>query len=89
MQSSKKQIDVVVTDVVMPNMRGPDLAKRLRSLRPDIKIIYMSGYLEYNGGSGGALEDGFFLQKPFTRDTLSSKVMEALGIGARQRWPSV
>jgi two-component system cell cycle sensor histidine kinase/response regulator CckA len=77
-QSSKKQIDVVVTDVVMPNMRGPDLAKRLKSLRPDIKIIYMSGYLDYNGGSGEFLEDGFFLQKPFTRDTLSSKVMEAL-----------
>jgi hypothetical protein len=38
----------------------------------------MSGYLEYNGGSGEFLEDGFFLQKPFTRDTLSSKVMEAL-----------
>ena len=60
-QSSKKQIDVVVTDVVMPNMRGPDLAKRLKSLRPDIKIIYMSGYLEYNGGSGG-LQDRLFLQ---------------------------
>jgi two-component system, cell cycle sensor histidine kinase and response regulator CckA len=88
-QSSKKQIDVVVTDVVMPNMRGPDLAKRLRSLRPDIKIIYMSGYLEYNGGSGEFLEDGFFLQKPFTRDTLSSKVMEALESERASASPSV
>jgi two-component system, cell cycle sensor histidine kinase and response regulator CckA len=88
-QSSKKQIDVVVTDVVMPNMRGPDLAKRLKSLRPDIKIIYMSGYLDYNGGSGEFLEDGFFLQKPFTRDTLSSKVMEALESERTSTSPSV
>jgi signal transduction histidine kinase/ActR/RegA family two-component response regulator len=88
-QSSKKQIDVVVTDVVMPNMRGPDLAKRLKSLRPDIKIIYMSGYLDYNGGSREFLEDGFFLQKPFTRDTLSSKVMEALESERTSTSPSV
>jgi two-component system, cell cycle sensor histidine kinase and response regulator CckA len=88
-QSSQKQIDVVLTDVVMPNMRGPDLAKRLKSLRPDVKIIYMSGYLEYNGGSGEFLEDGFFLQKPFTRDTLVSKVMEALESEPISAGPSV
>src|ERR1700722_18907559 len=88
-QSSQKQIDVVLTDVVMPNMRGPDLAKRLKSLRPDVKIIYMSGYLEYNGGSGEFLEDGFFLQKPFTRDTLVSKVMEALESERASTSPSI
>ena len=77
-ERSRERIQVLITDVVMPNMRGPELAKRLRSLRSGIKIVYMSGYLEYKTGSGEFLDDGFFLQKPFTRDTLVSKVIEAL-----------
>jgi two-component system cell cycle sensor histidine kinase/response regulator CckA len=77
-ERSNERIQILVTDVVMPNMRGPELAKRLKALRADIRIIYMSGYLEYKTGSGEFLEDGFFLQKPFTRDTLVSKVVEAL-----------
>jgi hypothetical protein len=44
-----------------------------------MKTIYMSGYLEYNNGNGQYLEEGFFLQKPFSRDTLVRKVHEALG----------
>jgi signal transduction histidine kinase len=75
---SGKPIHVLVTDVVMPNMRGPELAKRLRSLRPELRIVYMSGYLEYNRGSGEFLEDASFLQKPFTREILIRKVSEAL-----------
>jgi two-component system, cell cycle sensor histidine kinase and response regulator CckA len=75
---SDQPLDVLVTDVVMPNMRGPELAKQLKSLRPDLRIIYMSGYLEYNTTSGEFLEEGFFLQKPFTRDILLTKVTEAL-----------
>jgi CheY-like chemotaxis protein len=77
-ERSSERIHVLVTDVVMPNMRGPELAKRLKALRSDIRIVYMSGYLEYKTGSGEFLEDGFFLQKPFTRDTLVSKVIEAI-----------
>jgi two-component system cell cycle sensor histidine kinase/response regulator CckA len=77
-EHSSERIHVLVTDVVMPNMRGPELAKRLKALRSDIRIVYMSGYLEYKTGSGEYLEDGFFLQKPFTRDTLVSKVIEAI-----------
>jgi two-component system, cell cycle sensor histidine kinase and response regulator CckA len=71
-------IHVLLTDVVMPNMRGPELADRLRRVRPKIKVIYASGYLEYDRGNGEFLEDGFFLQKPFSRETLISKVSEAL-----------
>jgi hypothetical protein len=44
------------------------------------KINYMSGYLEYHSGNGEFREDGFFLQKPFTRETLVRKVNEALGV---------
>jgi signal transduction histidine kinase/CheY-like chemotaxis protein len=72
------RIDVLLTDVVMPKLRGPELARRLRALQADTRIIYMSGYLEYNSGSGEFLKDGYFLQKPFTRETLASKVDEAL-----------
>ena len=71
-------IHLLVTDVVMPKMRGPELANRLRQLIPRIKIVYMSGYLNYNGNGDQFLEDGFFLQKPFSRDTLAGKVAEAL-----------
>jgi hypothetical protein len=43
-----------------------------------LKIVYMSGYLEYNTGSGEFLDEGFFLQKPFARDALVNKIMEAI-----------
>jgi two-component system cell cycle sensor histidine kinase/response regulator CckA len=74
---SAEPIRVLVTDVVMPHMRGPELARRLKALCPDLKIVYMSGYLEYNK-EGDFLQEGFFLQKPFSRDTLVRKVAEAL-----------
>jgi signal transduction histidine kinase/CheY-like chemotaxis protein len=77
-ERSKAQIHVLVTDVVMPNMRGPDLAKRLKKRSADLKIVYMSGYLEYSRESGEFLDDSFFLQKPFSRDTLIQKIKEAL-----------
>jgi signal transduction histidine kinase/CheY-like chemotaxis protein len=77
-ERSGEPIRVLVTDVVMPNMRGPELAKRLKALCADLEIVYMSGYLEYDKGSGDFLEEGFFLQKPFSRDTLVGKVREAL-----------
>jgi signal transduction histidine kinase/ActR/RegA family two-component response regulator len=71
-------IRVLVTDIVMPNMRGPELAKVLKASRKDLKIIYMSGYLEFNKGDEEFLEGSYFLQKPFSRNTLVSKVDEAL-----------
>ena len=77
-ERSTGPIHVLVTDIVMPNMRGPELAKRLKALQPKLRVVYMSGYLEYNSGSGQFLDEGFFLQKPFARDTLVSKVIEAL-----------
>ncbi len=68
----------------MPKMRGPELAKRLKGLRNTMRIVYMSGYLEYNRGNE-VLEEGFFLQKPFSRDTLVRKVGEALRNSSRSR----
>jgi signal transduction histidine kinase/ActR/RegA family two-component response regulator len=75
---TEQPIHLLLTDVVMPKLRGPELAERLRRLRPEISVVYMSGYLDYDRGNGEFVDDGFFLQKPFSRDTLVSKVAEAL-----------
>lgn len=74
----RKPIHVLVTDVVMPRMRGPELARRLKETRKNVKILYVSGYLEYNKGNSEFLEEGFFLQKPFSRDALVRKVDEVM-----------
>jgi two-component system cell cycle sensor histidine kinase/response regulator CckA len=71
-------IRVLVTDIVMPNMRGPELAKLLKASRTNLKVIYMSGYLEFHKADDEFLEGSYFLQKPFSRDSLVSKVTEAL-----------
>ena len=78
-ERSSEHIHVLVTDVVMPHMRGPELAQRLKALCSDLRIVYTSGYLDYHRGSADLLEEGFLLQKPFSRDTLVRKVSEALG----------
>ncbi len=62
-------IHVLLTDVVMPEMSGPELAERLTTARPDTRVLYMSGYSEV----GPAL-DGRLLQKPFTPDALVARV---------------
>ncbi|HKW58079.1 MAG TPA: ATP-binding protein [Candidatus Acidoferrum sp.] len=73
-----KTIHVLVTDVVMPRVRGPELARRMREQRRGVKVLYVSGYLEFNKGNSEFVEDGFFLQKPFSREALVRKVDEVL-----------
>ena len=75
---SAGSIRVLLTDIVMPNMRGPELAKLLKASRKNLKVIYMSGYLEFNKAGDEFLEGSHFLQKPFSRDTLVWKMDEAL-----------
>jgi FixJ family two-component response regulator len=68
-----------LTDVVMPGMRGPELAQRLLRLRPDLRVLYMSGYIDNAIAGQGLLHAGAeFLQKPFTPDVLLRKVREVL-----------
>ena len=65
------RIDLLVADVVMPQMGGPALAQRLLALRPDLKVIYVSGYADDALGDRQVLEAGAaFIQKPFPLDTL-------------------
>jgi two-component system, cell cycle sensor histidine kinase and response regulator CckA len=61
-----KSIQVVLTDVVMPKMRGPALANHLKNLLPDVKIVYMTGYFDQNRDGDNFLADDYFLQKPFS-----------------------
>jgi len=73
-----KSVNVVLTDIVMPKMRGPALAKRLKTLLPHVKIVYMTGYLEQSAPDDDFLQDAFFLQKPFSRESVVGQVGESL-----------
>ena len=73
------KIDLLLTDVVMPRMTGPQLAARLRALRPDMRIIYISGYSEerIDGPEYAAIRDGF-IAKPMSVDALLQCVRSVL-----------
>jgi two-component system cell cycle sensor histidine kinase/response regulator CckA len=73
------QIRLVITDVVMPIMSGPDLMEVLQSLKADIKTIYMSGYTDNAIARHGVLEDGInFIEKPFSPEKIALKVRQVL-----------
>jgi signal transduction histidine kinase/CheY-like chemotaxis protein len=71
-------IDVLVTDIVMPKMRGPELARELLRWKPGVRVVYMSGYLEPGEADGDLLKEALFLNKPFSRDELVNQIAEAL-----------
>ncbi len=72
-------IHLLLTDVAMPQMSGPEVAEKLMGVRPDIKVLYMSGYPDHPVfEQGGFKRDTAFLQKPFTPNVLTQKVREVL-----------
>jgi two-component system cell cycle sensor histidine kinase/response regulator CckA len=78
----KDTIHLLLTDMVMPGMNGRVLADTLASVRPDMKVVFMSGYTGFNHA---ALTDAkvTLLSKPFTKDNLLSKLHEVLGFSAQ------
>ncbi|HUK54678.1 MAG TPA: PAS domain S-box protein [Candidatus Binatia bacterium] len=72
-------VHLLLTDVIMPGMSGPQLADRIKALRPEIRVLFMSGYTETAIASHGVLEAGrHLIMKPFSRQSLALKVREAL-----------
>lgn len=71
-------IDLLVTDVFMPDMAGPKLASRLQPSRPALKVLYISGTDQALAPHGMLREDEDFLHKPFTTEDFSKKVREIL-----------
>jgi CheY-like chemotaxis protein len=79
MERFGRPIDILVTDVILPKTRGPELAGKLREKLPDLKVIYMSGYTDTSLVRDGILEAGTILvQKPFKLQELARVIREAL-----------
>jgi CheY-like chemotaxis protein len=83
-ESSSKKIDLLITDVVMPQMGGRELAERLAELLPDLPVLFISGYTDDALVRESVLDVDFnFIQKPFTLENISRKVRTLLD--ARKR----
>ncbi len=73
-------LDLLITDVVMPEMHGRELAEQLSASRPNLKVLYMSGYTSDVIAHRGILDEGLnFIQKPFLRYDFAAKVRQVLG----------
>jgi YesN/AraC family two-component response regulator len=78
-ETNGEKIHLLLTDVVLPQMGGKELADQLKMFRPDLKVLYTSGYTDYAIVHQGVLDSGtHFLQKPYSLKTLSRKVREVL-----------
>ena len=72
----KLRPDVIVTDLAMPGMSGPELARRVRAMRPGLPIVFISGYSEADGLAEGSL--GHLVRKPFRAAQLHEQIEEAI-----------
>jgi two-component system cell cycle sensor histidine kinase/response regulator CckA len=80
LEEHNAEVDLVISDVVMPEMDGPTLLKHLRKANPQIKIIFISGYAEEAFRNNLDVDETFtFLPKPFSLKKLAAAVKETLG----------
>jgi CheY-like chemotaxis protein len=79
LEENREPIHLLLTDVVMPGINGPDFARRMKFVYPDLRVLYMSGYADNVIFQHGILDQAMaFLQKPFTVERLAGKVREVL-----------
>ncbi|MGD9209900.1 MAG: GAF domain-containing protein [Desulfobacteraceae bacterium] len=75
----KDDVDLLITDIVMPEMNGRDLASQIKILCPDLKVLYMSGYTTNIIAQHGILQEGIvLLQKPFSKKELAAKIRKVM-----------
>ena len=78
-QQGRHSVDLVLMDVVMPKLGGGELVKRLRAIRPRLRVVYMSGYTDGAISRQGVLDKGaVLLEKPFTAQNLGRTIRTAL-----------
>ncbi len=78
LESQPLRIDALITDVIMPQVNGPELARKLKQRFPDMRVIFMSGYAEDKLGGPESFRDSVLLQKPFALRALRAKLQELL-----------
>ena len=79
MDGREDAVDLLLTDVVMPESSGKDLFDHLVKTRPDLRVLYMSGYTDDVIGHRGVIDEGVnFIQKPFTVQALAARVRQVL-----------
>ncbi|WP_460595709.1 ATP-binding protein [Geomonas sp. Red276] len=82
-------LDLILSDVVMPGMNGKEMAERIRGIRPELKVLFMSGYTANLVAQRGIVEEGtFFIQKPFNIHQLHRKIHEVLAARADSPAPA-
>ena len=77
-ENNLADLALVVTDVVMPEMGGAELMQELRKRRPDLRALYMTGYTRDEVATTDGLEDGSFIEKPFTPTVFLDEVAELM-----------
>ena len=80
----QQPIDLLLTDVIMPEMMGNEVAARIRAVRPNLPVLYMSGYAQPILHAQGVLDaDVDLMEKPYSASTMLARVQQALDRGER------